>query len=64
MRLLRSLVATAAAALSRSPRRAQAGTYDVHFCNSTGTVFDNRSWSALASAGHRRRHRPARRPAS
>ena len=30
---------------------AQAGTYDVHFCNSAGTVFDNRSWAALASPG-------------
>jgi hypothetical protein len=28
---------------------AQAGTYDVHFCASSGTVFDNRSWAALAS---------------
>jgi len=30
---------------------AQAGTYDVHFCNSAGTVFDNKSWAALASPG-------------
>ena len=30
---------------------ASAGTYDVHFCNSGATVFDNRSWSGLASPG-------------
>jgi hypothetical protein len=30
---------------------AHAGTYDVHFCSSSGTVFDNRSWAALTSPG-------------
>ena len=43
--------ASAAAAALAFAAAAQAGTYDVHFCNSTGTVFDNRSWTALASPG-------------
>ena len=49
---LRRLLAAAAtlAALLGTAAPAQAGTYDVHFCASSGTVFDNRSWAALASA--------------
>jgi hypothetical protein len=30
---------------------AQAGTYDVHFCNSGPNVFDNKSWAAVRSTG-------------
>ncbi|HKG65761.1 MAG TPA: hypothetical protein VKB28_16960 [Solirubrobacteraceae bacterium] len=48
-RLLAALAPPAAALALASP--AHAGTYDVHFCNSGATVFDNRSWSALASPG-------------
>ena len=47
-RLLAAAAASAAALAFTAP--AQAGTYDVHFCSSAGTVFDNRSWAALASA--------------
>jgi 5-hydroxyisourate hydrolase-like protein (transthyretin family) len=32
---------------------ARAGTYTVHFCNSGGTAFDNRSWIAAANPGFR-----------
>jgi hypothetical protein len=43
-------VAPVAAALALAAP-AQAGTYEVQFCNSAGNVFDNRSWAALASPG-------------
>ena len=48
-RLIAAAVPLVAAFAVAAP--AQAGTYDVHFCNSSGTVFDNRSWVSLASAG-------------
>jgi 5-hydroxyisourate hydrolase-like protein (transthyretin family) len=32
---------------------AQAGTYTVHFCNSAGTVVDNKSWIGVANPGFR-----------
>lgn len=48
-RLLAALAPPAAALALASP--AHAGTYDVHFCTSGATVFDNRSWSALTSPG-------------
>jgi len=48
-RLIAAAVPLVAAFAVAAP--AQAGTYDVHFCNSSGTVFDNRSWASLASAG-------------
>jgi hypothetical protein len=48
-RLLAALAPPAAALALASP--AHAGTYDVHFCNSGTTVFDNRSWSTLTSPG-------------
>ena len=48
-RLIAAAVPLVAAFAVAAP--AQAGTYDVHFCNSAGTVFDNKSWASLASAG-------------
>ena len=50
LKKLFAAVAPLAAALALAAP-AQAGTYDVHFCNSTGTVFDNKSWAALTSPG-------------
>ena len=48
-RLLAALAPFGAALALAAP--SHAGTYDVHFCNSAGTVFDNKSWAALASPG-------------
>ena len=48
-RLLAALAPLGAALALAAP--SHAGTYDVHFCNSAGTVFDNKSWAALASPG-------------
>ena len=48
-KLIAAVVPLVAAFAVAAP--AQAGTYDVHFCNSAGTVFDNKSWASLASAG-------------
>lgn len=48
-KLIAAVIPLAAAFAFAVP--AQAGTYDVHFCNSAGTVFDNTSWAALASPG-------------
>ena len=48
-RLLAAAAPLVAALALASP--AHAGTYDVHFCTSGATVFDNRSWAALASPG-------------
>jgi len=50
---LRRLIAAAAplAAAFAFAGPAQAGTYDVNFCNSGPNVFDNRSWTALTSPG-------------
>ena len=45
-RLIAAAVPLVAAFAVAAP--AQAGTYDVHFCNSSGTVFDNKSWASLA----------------
>ena len=44
-KLIAAVVPLAAAFAFAVP--AQAGTYDVHFCNSSGTAFDNKSWAAL-----------------
>src|SRR6185503_6907591 len=48
-RLIAAAVPLVAALAVAAP--AQAGTYDVHFCNSSKSVLDNRSWASLASPG-------------
>jgi hypothetical protein len=50
-RLIAAAAPLAAALALGGAGPAHAGTYDVHFCNSANTVFDNRSWAALASPG-------------
>lgn len=51
-RLALCVLGTLTVVLGAAAPAARAGVYTVHFCNSVGVTYDNRSWAQAPSAGY------------